>query len=767
MTQNNYVAEQQSNYTALEELPGRLVRLQGVYQQALLAAAHRSHKESLKPFLQQQLPLPSTLDWLEYLNDAGQRSLLFMDTLRQRGDNTLAHQRNAFPLLISFDYEVLVDGKDLPQPVNYSLLRIIPDAKQTIAETKQPIIIIEPRGGYGAGIAGLKPDSEIGESLRAGHPTYLVSFSHSPVSGQTLEHVRLAQARFIEAVSARHPEANQPVVIGNSQAGWALMGLAAARPELPGLVIINGAPLSYWAGGAGRNPMRYAGGMLGGAWLTRLGSDLGSGRFDGAWLVSNFDNLDPANTLWAKYYRLFRNIDTEQSSFLDVERWRGNPSLFNSEEIETTVDELFIGNQLVNGPKNPGSGVDLSQITAPVVMFCSYGDNVTPPQQALNWIAEVYPSDLALRSAERTIVYLKHATVGHLGMFMSGKVVRREHRALLGAIETIQNLPAGLFEMLVDDVPGTQTGSAPEYRVRLEPRSIADIIEENTDTQNDEREFCLIRRVSEANNSVYDCYVRPWMRELVQEPAAEMIRKTHPFHQQQVVWSSLNPLLWWLPGTAEQVRTKRQPARENNPLLAWQDMFSQQVTNLLDTYREVRDATQEYCFRSLYGGLSSFAEPQPSGSGVSTTHPEVQEPAAQIHEAPTPDEKLDATQQQPVAVTEQPVPEASPAPKKTAAKATASTKSGPAKRTATTRASPAKRAAKPAATARKTVKKPRKSAAAATAQQASPTPPMPLKLPKTDPAAAIHTEATVLKQQKPAIRKPKAKQPKPDDRSAD
>ena len=26
--------------------------------------------------------------------------------------------------------------------------------------------------------------------------------------------------------------------------------------------------------------------------------DLGNGKFDGAWLVSNFENLNPANTLW-------------------------------------------------------------------------------------------------------------------------------------------------------------------------------------------------------------------------------------------------------------------------------------------------------------------------------------------------------------------------------------------------------------------------------------------------------------------------------------
>jgi hypothetical protein len=52
--------------------------------------------------------------------------------------------------------------------------------------------------------------------------------------------------------------------------------------------------------GAGDNPMRYAGGMLGGTWLASLTADQGDGVFDGAHLVQNFENLHPANTFWDK-----------------------------------------------------------------------------------------------------------------------------------------------------------------------------------------------------------------------------------------------------------------------------------------------------------------------------------------------------------------------------------------------------------------------------------------------------------------------------------
>ena len=95
--------------------------------------------------------------------------------------------------------------------------------------------------------------------------------------------------------------------------------------------------------------MRYLGGMLGGTWLTWLMGDLGNGVFDGAWLVSNFESNNPANTFWKKGYNVYANVDTEAKRFLDFEKWWGNPVLLNAEEIRFIVDELFVGNRLTSG----------------------------------------------------------------------------------------------------------------------------------------------------------------------------------------------------------------------------------------------------------------------------------------------------------------------------------------------------------------------------------------------------------------------------------
>ena len=245
-----------------------------------------------------------------YAVDVAQRSILLWDTLRQRGNNFLEHERQGLPPVLRFEYEVVMDGRSLERPVNYALLRIVPPAGVTVDERKRPYVIIDPRGGHGPGIGGFKDDSQVGVALHAGHPVYFVVFHPNPEPGQTLLDVSNAEREFVHRVRALHPHSPKPAIIGNCQAGWAAMMLAAAHPDDTGPLVIVGAPMSYWGGawseGEGDNPMRYSGGLLGGTWLSSLVSDLGAGKFDGAWLVQNFENLNPANTFWDKYVQRVR-----------------------------------------------------------------------------------------------------------------------------------------------------------------------------------------------------------------------------------------------------------------------------------------------------------------------------------------------------------------------------------------------------------------------------------------------------------------------------
>ena len=174
------------------------------------------------------------------------------------------------------------------------------------------------------------------------------------------------------------------------------MGGDGRRSPPPRPIIIAGTPLSYWAGVRGVNPMRYSGGLLGGSRMTALAGDLGAGAgiFDGAALVQNFESQNPANTLWSKQYNLWSKIDTAPEHYLEFEKWWGSHVMLNAEEMQWIADESFVGNHLAAGDiRTPdGTAIDLRSIRSPIVVFCSKGDNITPPQQALDWILDLYDS---------------------------------------------------------------------------------------------------------------------------------------------------------------------------------------------------------------------------------------------------------------------------------------------------------------------------------------------------------------------------------------
>src|SRR6476620_3761358 len=137
----------------------------------------------------------------EYLDDAWQRSILFLDVLRQRGNIFLEQQAKEAPNVLQFDAEPILDGRTFAKPVNYLLAAIKPPKGVTTDPRKRPIVVVDPRAGHGPGIGGMKKDSEIGVALEAGHPCYFVGFLPEPQPDQTIEDVWNAEAEFIRAVA--------------------------------------------------------------------------------------------------------------------------------------------------------------------------------------------------------------------------------------------------------------------------------------------------------------------------------------------------------------------------------------------------------------------------------------------------------------------------------------------------------------------------------------------------------------------------------------
>ncbi|MGZ8230561.1 MAG: DUF3141 domain-containing protein [Burkholderiales bacterium] len=611
-----------------QEIGGKVASL----LQKRLNAARGAYTQRVQAGYKQAAGSAGRVSWTEpyyYAVDFVQRSILFWDALRQRGNDYVARAQQGSTPVLKFQYETIADGRKFAKPVNYALVSIVPPAGVEVDPQKRPYVIIDPRAGHGPGIAGFKDDSEVGVALAAGHPVYFVMFFQYPEPGQTLLDVCEAEKAFVRIVRERHPDSPKPVILGNCQGGWAAAMLAAADPDDMGPVILVGSPMSYWGGAwheeQAPNPMRYAGGLLGGTWLSSLAADLGNGLFDGAYLVENFEYLNPANTYWDKYYKVFASADTEAARFVEFERWWGSYYLMNREEIEWITGNLFIGNKLWSGDvkQKNGKAFDLRDIKSPIILFASLGDNITPPQQAFNWVADVYRTTEEIKAGGHVIVGLVHEDAGHLGIFVSGKVAQKETRKLVEVMEAIELLQPGIYGMEILD-RADETGK-PSYDVRFREYRLEDLVAKlNPLQRQDERPFEAVQTISEFNQRAYELFVRPVAKATTNDSTARLLRQFHPLRARNwTISDAANPALALLGPAAQAVKAQRVNSPADGALRKNETVGAELVSAGLDYYRAVRDALAEAAFFTIYGTvyvgyLADQTAAQPDVTGTTT-----------------------------------------------------------------------------------------------------------------------------------------------------
>ena len=623
-SQDGPVRRVADNMDDLKNLASRLGDL-GAHHGSTIGTKHLTAARDLAAAMQQLGPRmvgPEGADaYRDYVQDLTERIVLFVDTLRQRGDSYIEREKEGFKPVLFFDYDMVVDGRELERPVNYALVRIRPpEGSPPQREDARPFVIIDPRAGHGSGIGGSKSDSEVGVALRDGHPVYFVIFYTNPEPNQTLADITAAEAEFLREVQRRHPKSPKPLVTGNCQGGWATMILAATHPDVIGPVVIAGAPMSYWSGENGKNPFRYLGGVMGGAVPALFTSDLGGGVFDGANLVFNFECLNPAATWWRKNYDLLADVDTQAERFLEFERWWSGFYFMTEAEIRWIVETLFVGNKLTHGNAimSDGTPIDLTRITSPVVVFASHGDNITPPQQALNWIPDLYNSVQELRARGHVIIYTLHDDVGHLGIFVSAKVASTQHKQITSVIKTIEALSPGLYEMLI-------AHDGDDMVVSFEPRVIDDILA-LSDGRDEEVQFAAVDQLSEWAVKTYELTWRPFLQTVITPQIVEANRLMHPMRSQRYFFSSDNPLMNGIDEKAEEIRQSRNAAADDNPFhqfeRLWADTveqhqpFSRYPRRLHRTRlsRNLRNAVDETDRRQQLGGAMLPSNTTPSSS---------------------------------------------------------------------------------------------------------------------------------------------------------
>jgi hypothetical protein len=279
----------------------------------------------------------------------------------------------------------------------------------------------------------------------------------------------------------------------------------------------------------------------------------------------------------------------------------------NEAELRWILDNLFVGNRLARGaasrvasaPGAPHSYIDLKAIRSPIIDFSSAGDNITPPQQALNWIADAYTSTEEIKANGQVIVGLLHEDVGHLGIFVSGRVAKKEHAQIVEVLKHVEALRPGLYLMEIHEEKGADGKT--EYEVTIEERRLEDLCRLNRFERHDEKPFDVVAEVSALSERAYTLFARPFVRPLVNETTAELGRAFHPLRWQRWAVSDLNPWLWPLPALASAVKAGRRAAPPDNPCRRAEKAASDVITAGLDLYRDLRDAAMESLFFQIYG----------------------------------------------------------------------------------------------------------------------------------------------------------------------
>jgi hypothetical protein len=274
--------------------------------------------------------------------------------------------------------------------------------------------------------------------------------------------------------------------------------------------------------------------------------------------------------------------------------------------MQAIADQLFVGNRLTSGDLRCSNGirVDLRNIHCPIIVFCSWGDDITPPQQALHWILDLYDHEDEIVAAGQTIVYCLHQSIGHLGIFVSGKVATKEHGELALAMDMIDLMPPGLYEAVITGID--ENVENPElvrgnYLFSLETRTLGDIRAFGGNSPDDDLAFATVSRVSEINQGLYSSLMRPAVRSAVTETSADLMRHSHPNRLRFEMFADENPLMRPVADWAEKVRENRRPVSPDNPLLAFERMVSEMITGGLEMWGKARDTVTEAFFFNTYG----------------------------------------------------------------------------------------------------------------------------------------------------------------------
>ena len=140
-----------------------------------------------------------------------------------------------------------------------------------------------------------------------------------------------------------------------------------------------------------------------------------------------------------------------------------------------------------------------------------------------------------------------------------------------------------------------------DYLVRFEARTLDDIRALGGNSEEDERKFAAVARLSQINLGLYRTFVQPWVKSWANDGFADWMRRCHPLRLQYELLSHANPFLQPLMSSLEDVKKNRQVVAKDNALWQAQGQLANWIETSLDAYRDTRDNLMEFWFHAIYG----------------------------------------------------------------------------------------------------------------------------------------------------------------------
>ena len=203
-----------------------------------------------------------------------------------------------------------------------------------------------------------------------------------------------------------------------------------------------------------------------------------------------------------------------------------------------------------------------------------------------------------------------HETTGHLGIFVSSSIAKKEHAEVASTMKTIEALAPGLYEMKIDEQIGD--GVDARFLVSFQERKLADLLALDDNDRSDEMGFAAVARLSELAVELYDLTLRPLIQGMVTSDSAKMMSTMHHERVSRLIFSSQNFAMRPVQEAAKHILADRKAADPANPFLAFEKWWASGVLQAFDLSRDLRDATFEAMFLLIYGS--------PLMTWVATTH---------------------------------------------------------------------------------------------------------------------------------------------------